>query len=498
MKKILIGLGVVVILGLGLYFVFSGRANNNFKGAIDESSEQVVIENTYNISNKYVSLRNQTENVLVNARSFSNYKEWNNEVTKIMKDWQELDKQSALLEKTADKMAEEKVSFNFIKTALAYDKQEISNIFDKAPAGKKIATLAKFLNTDAKKAFKILQQDQNQVTADAWNDAGNKLKDLETSAIVLKDVCKVTVTIGTVIATGGTAAVASASTLTQSAVLVSGADVVLEVSSDAAKITLGDGNKISNIIDTARVVTEPLATILTITSIPENIGTKFEKFGAVMVGLEQFNGAVQEEKILGVEISTNNKSNTKEPVKVAVLEKSELQKWIESNATKTESNSNEIKVQTGEKEINEIGYITGNFNLVMKPKEPTNDWQNVISTKLILNNPIAIKDGKFSAEYSTPLSFKDFIGSGSIRIEGEYNEKTGVIKGTHYLKYEGTYKGNLKKLIYSGLFNQILSSQQENKLRFGGTIETTSLDGIGKPYTITSEGGRDVIYIIKK
>ncbi len=498
MKKILIVLGGIVVLGLGVYFVFSGRANNNFGGGLSESSEQSVIENTYNISNKYVSLRNQTDNVLVNARSFSNYKEWNGEVSKIMKDWEELDKQSAFLEKTANEMADEKISFNFIQTALAYDKQEISNIFDKAPAGKKIATLAKFLNTDAKKAFKILQQDQNQVTADAWNDAGNTLKDLETSAILLKDACKVTVTIGTVIATGGTAAVASASTLTQSAVLVSGADVVLEVSSDVAKITLGDGNKISNVVDTARIVTEPLATILTITSIPENIGTKFEKFGAVMVGLEQFNGLAQEGKIIGIEIPTNTNNKTDEPVRVAVLEKSELQKWIESNATKTEPSSNEVTTQTGEKEMGKEEYISGDFVLTMKPKEPTNDWQNIISTQLLSNNPIAIKDGKFLAEYNTPLSVGSFEGNGNIRIEGEYNEKTGVIKGTHYLKYEGTYKGKLKSLMYSGSFSQILLSQEENKLKFMGTIEDTSLDGIGKPYTRTSEGGRDVVYIIKK
>ncbi len=498
MKKILIVLGGIVILILGVYFIFSGRVNNNFKGGLSESSEQIVIENTYNISNKYVSLRNQTENVLVNARSFSNYKEWNDEVTRIMKDWEELDKQSSLLEKIANNMADGKISFNLIQTVTAYDKQEISNIFDKAPAGKKIATLAKFLNTDAKKAFKILQQDQNQVTADAWNDAGNKLKDLETSAIVLKDACKVTVTIGTVIATGGTAAVASASTLTQSAVLVSGADVVLEVSSDVAKITLGDGNKISNVIDTARVVTEPLATILTITSIPENIGTKFEKFGAVMVGLEQFNGAVQEGKILGVEISTNNKNNTEEPVKVAILEKSELQKWIESNATKTEPSSSEVTTQTEEKEIGKEGYLPGSFILVMKPKEPTNDWQNVISTQLLSNNPITVRDGKFLAEYNTPLSVGSFEGSGNIRIEGEYDEKTGVIKGTHYLKYGGTYKGKLKSLMYSGSFSQVLLSQEENKLKFNGIVEDTSLDGIGKPYTTIGEAGRDVVYIIKK
>jgi len=40
-------------------------------------------------------------------------------------------------------------------------------------------------------AFKILKNDQAQVEADAWNEAGNTLQTLETSATVIKDTCKV-------------------------------------------------------------------------------------------------------------------------------------------------------------------------------------------------------------------------------------------------------------------------------------------------------------------
>jgi len=36
-----------------------------------------------------------------------------------------------------------------------------------------------------------LEQTQNQVTADAYNEAGDVFEDLENSAVVIKDGCKV-------------------------------------------------------------------------------------------------------------------------------------------------------------------------------------------------------------------------------------------------------------------------------------------------------------------
>jgi len=82
---------------------------------------------------------------------------------------------------------------------------------------------------------------------------------------------------------GGASALATKSLLSQAAVVVGGADLVLEVSDDTAKIALGNNNKISKVISIARVVTEPLGTILTITDIPNNLVTKFEKFNVVML-----------------------------------------------------------------------------------------------------------------------------------------------------------------------------------------------------------------------
>jgi len=137
----------------------------------------------------------------------------------------------------------QELGFGRSNTAYAYDRNEISNVFDKAPAGKKIATLAKYLGVDAKRAQMILNQDQNQVTADAWNEAGDALNKLEKSAVVIKDGCKIAGFVGTTALTGGSAALLTGSTLSKAAVIVSGADLTLEIGNDAASIALGNNNK---------------------------------------------------------------------------------------------------------------------------------------------------------------------------------------------------------------------------------------------------------------
>jgi phage antirepressor YoqD-like protein len=154
------------------------------------STEQLTYQKTTDLSKEYLRLRLSTDDVLLNAKQYE-YNEWNDKMTTLIQAWGNLEKESLELEKLATEMAEEKVSFYLVPKAVAYDKQEISDVFDKAPAGKKIRTLAKFLGIDAKRAFKILQNDQEMLKADAWNEAGDTFQKLETSAVVIKDGCKV-------------------------------------------------------------------------------------------------------------------------------------------------------------------------------------------------------------------------------------------------------------------------------------------------------------------
>ncbi len=309
---------------------------------------------TLSLSKEYVSLRYQTDNILLGAKDYANYETWNKDLTKIIGSWENLDKNAALLQKEALN-SEKEISFNFIPKALAYDKNEISNVFDNAPAGRKIATLAKHLGVDSKLAFKILQQDQNQVTADAWNEAGNTLQNLETSATLIKDGCKVAGFVGTIAMTGGTSAIASGSVLANGSLIVSGADLVLEVTDDAAKIALGNHNKVSAIIGDARTVTEPLAGILAVANIPGNVSKGIEKLNVINFTAEQLNTGIQDGKIIGinipeVKIELNDKFSNitkyKEPIYVAQLDPSEIDKWMKDNGV-----SNEVDTQDAIEEI---------------------------------------------------------------------------------------------------------------------------------------------------
>lgn len=368
-KKILIGLGLMILLAVSFFFYSNNKKNNS----------QDIYEETLDVSKEYLRLRYQTDLILTEAKKYS-FEDWNKKVDEITKGWENLEKKANKLQNEAEILNNEKTSFKFNSEILAYDKQEISNIFDKAPAGKKIATLAKHLGVDAKMAFKILQQDQNQVTADAWNEAGNTFQKLETSAKVIKDTCKVAGFVGGIVMTGGTSAIASGSLLSKAVVIVSGSDLVLEVTDDAATIALGNNNKVSAIVGGARTVTEPLANILSISDIPKNLKTGYEKFNVVMTALDQFNSTVQEGKVIGINLPVYKKEKTDKKIEVSIMESNEIDKWMEDN--KIENKSETIK------DIEEILEINKKIELEEeKPKEEKNTKEEKMVEKQNGSNP---------------------------------------------------------------------------------------------------------------
>jgi len=324
-KKSVISIVILagIIIVVSVFFVFFKKDN--------VSAEQLVFQNVNSISREYIALRYRTDMILVDAEKYPDYQTWNKEIEILINDWKKLDEAALDLEKSANVMSEEKVSFNLINKVLAYEKQELSDIFDRAPAGKKIATLAKYLGVDAKLAYKILKQDQDQVTADIWNEEGDIYRTLEVGATVVKDGCKIAGFVGGVAVTGGTAAVAAGSSLSQAAIVVGGADLILEVADDGASIALGDENKISSISRIARTVTEPLATILAINEVPNNLKTGFQKFQSVMLGVDQLKGAAQDGKIVGIALPVYQPNKKSVPIKSAVLDGDELDQWFDDN-----------------------------------------------------------------------------------------------------------------------------------------------------------------------
>ncbi len=228
-KKLIILFAIITIAAVG-YFLMT---NKNKK-------EQQVLETTYDISTEYLLLRIRTDDLLVNAEKYPEYSKWDEDMTKLIQDWETLEKKSMELENTSGKMAEE-ISFNpeLKFAAHAYTSKEINAIYDKAPRFKKIATLAKHLGVDAKRAQLILNQAQNETSADVFSEEGDAFENLENTAIVVKDGCKVAGFVGGVVLTGGAAGFAAAGTLTQATVVISGVDLALEVTEDGAQIALG-------------------------------------------------------------------------------------------------------------------------------------------------------------------------------------------------------------------------------------------------------------------
>jgi len=181
----------------------------------------------------------------------------------------------------------------------------------------------------------ILNQTQDQITREAYGEEGDVFATCEQNSMRIKNGAKVTIFVGGIALTGGTSAVATSGVVAKTALVVGGADLVLEVTDDEAKIALGDRNKVSEMVGKVRTVTEPTASILTIVNIPGNITKAMDKISVLSFAGDQIRSVVQDEKILGISIKTDEKGEVK--AVVSGLTETELTEWKkENNATKNQ------------------------------------------------------------------------------------------------------------------------------------------------------------------
>jgi len=334
----------IILIGVVLFAVVIGTFYflNNQKNSPDDVKQEVLSQ-TLSISKEYTLLRYRTENVLEKAKEYEDYDSWNQEITVIIEDWQSLETRALKLEEDANKLTNEKTALNLVKDVSAYTTVEIQNVIESAPAGKTVRTLAKHLGVDAKMAQLILNQTQDQITREAYGEEGDVFETCEQNSMRIKNGAKVTVFVGGVVLTGGASGV-----LATTATVVGGADLVLEVADDEARIALGDKNKVSEMVNKARAVTEPAASILTIANLPGNVSKAMEKVSAGYFAADQIRSAIQDEKILGISIKTDEKGETK--ASVAGLTEEELPQWMkENNIVKSEEKVEEIMKQIEEK-----------------------------------------------------------------------------------------------------------------------------------------------------
>jgi len=103
--------------------------------------------------------------------------------------------------------------------------------------------------------------------------------------------------------------------------------------------------KVSEMVSGLRSVTEPAAAILSLTSIPGNLSKGVDKLSALSFGADQVKSVIQDEKILGISIKTDEKGEVK--AKIAGITQEELPKWREENkAIKSNESAQEILNQT--------------------------------------------------------------------------------------------------------------------------------------------------------
>jgi hypothetical protein len=339
-KKFFPIVSIVIVMVVGFLFLKKGNKTSTL--------DQIVYEKTLSVSKEYILLRYQTENVLEKAKEYGDYDKWNIEMGAVIDGWKALEGKVTELEKEADKMASEKTAFNLVKDVSAYTTVEIQKVIESAPAGKTVRTLAKHLGVDVKMAQLILNQTQDQITREAYGEEGDVFETCEQNSMRIKNGAKVTVFVGGVVLTGG-ASGALATTTT----IVGGADLVLEVTDDEARIALGDKNKVSEMVNKVRAVTEPAASILTIANLPGNVSKAMEKVSAGYFAADQIRSAVQDKKILGINIKINEEGETK--ASVAGLTEEEVPEWMkENNIVKSGEGVEEIMKQIEEETKKEI------------------------------------------------------------------------------------------------------------------------------------------------
>lgn len=344
MKKKLIMVAIVlIVVAIALALLLNNKKSNQIQ-------EQLVFKQTLEISKEYAVLHHQTENVLLKVMEYDDYDSWKKDLDLIIKDWQNLEKQALELEKNADQIANQDMSFNLIKSANAFDSVEIQKVIESAPAGRQIRTLAKHLGVDVKMAQLILNQTQDQVTREAYGTEGDVFETCEQNSMRIKNSTKVTLFVGGVVLTGGMSGVAASGAVAKTALVVGGADLVLEVTDDEAKIALGDKNKVSEMVGKVRTVTEPAASILTIVSMPGNLSKAIEKINAVSFVGDQIRSVVQDEKILGISIKTDNQGEVK--AQISGLTENELEVWKKENniVASTETLEEILAIKNIEKE----------------------------------------------------------------------------------------------------------------------------------------------------
>ncbi len=289
-KNILIIIGVVVlalILVPVILLVFLNKDNYSqgeielVSGESDWTQEQHYNyqKSIVDLCDKYLEAATATNEVFFTDMANKSYSQWKNELNKAIAAWQELERMNEDMLSLLDglgvpkDLSKAKKTFFLSSLVLAAggeipDLGAVTAVFDSSEHGQKLRTVAEVFGWDARTALYHLQREQNLLTAQAWDKAGDSYQRWETAARAIKNTSKVTVFVGAnIITAGGASATVS---LGQGAMLaVGGASLALEVGEDVY-ISFGrdsDAAMLRSVQEKIKPVTE----IVSIMSL-ENLG----------------------------------------------------------------------------------------------------------------------------------------------------------------------------------------------------------------------------------
>ena len=301
-----------------------------------EAEVNVMKRTTADVSLLFADALIKTDRMAEEAKTMD-YESFIVYMNDLIAEWELIDQMSEELEVIADDVVErveDEFSFHIVEPVFAYSEwdyaMEIAKMFDAAPAGKRIKTLAEKLGVSAKEASSILKQSQKYV---AWqeDEAGEAFEFLENTARVVKDSCKVTLLVGGAVMTGG-----SMTLLGGTSLIVSGADLVLEIGEDATIIALGDDNQV-NTFTTIRKATKPVASILTFSNIMTSGSALEDILDACVFSSDLIIGAAYDQEFMGIKIDFSEKK-----VQTYDIPANEKEKWLKDQGHTAEVSSDKV------------------------------------------------------------------------------------------------------------------------------------------------------------
>lgn len=268
----------------------------------EEEESYDILSQTHIISQEYVKLRYQTERLLTNHDTYPNYDAWNMELELLILRWENLEKHATILSRNAESETDA-TGYPGLQKVNAYTAREITHIFDSAPRGngtRPIMYLAEQLGVDARTAFNVLKISQAQIEADAWDEAGDIFEILQNAAEAVQTGCKITAYVGGAILSGGATSTIGA-VLSNASMIVSGADLVLEIGETTSKIAAGYNSDAVAFFDDIRGYTKPPAAILGFTNTFYDYGNwdSWGQVSAIIFTGEQVTSLLVEDEIAG-------------------------------------------------------------------------------------------------------------------------------------------------------------------------------------------------------